>query len=524
MTFDIPKQLLKCSYCDTESEIEDYSEKNEAEAQYDTYKVTVYTCPNCGAELTAPDDQTVAYCSYCGSESALTMKETDEIRPKEIIPFKVTKERAVKRYERELKRSLYVPKELKDSKHLKSFRGIYIPFLKYEVGIPHKTLLLTGDKEYTKGKYDYHEVYAIGAEIGGKVEGISFDASSAFDDSIAREIAPFNSADEVGFREEYIAGFYSDRLTTSAETYGTVVESVAVDKIYKGIEHRAGNVDIDKPGTLQQMKEETGVDGYDYKVSLLPVWFLTWKNKNRVAYSVMNGQTGKLSMDLPVDMKAFFMISFVASIAIFAVLSLMPMFILPKTISWVSAIFMVISSILLTSEIRKIYFRENHIFDLGSKDNEEKKTKTDKRKKNITIFILSKVLKRIGIVVALYITAVSVFDIIHSLARLDIFLNPFIYSLCIVIQTICSVKTFISALEIEKKTAVIPALFAPAALAIGLIIGIKNPAADYWFYGMALMCFGGMFLNSLSLVNHFNYLTTRPVPDFFRREGADHGI
>ena len=35
-----------------------------------------------------------------------------------------------------------------------------------------------------------------------------------FDDSIAREIAPFNVADQEDFKEAYIAGFYSDKLTT----------------------------------------------------------------------------------------------------------------------------------------------------------------------------------------------------------------------------------------------------------------------------------------------------------------------
>ena len=67
------------------------------------------------------------------------MKQEEAIKPARIIPFKISKEKAVKTYEDALKPYIYVPKELKEGKHLDSFRGIYIPYLSYEVDIP-KTL------------------------------------------------------------------------------------------------------------------------------------------------------------------------------------------------------------------------------------------------------------------------------------------------------------------------------------------------------------------------------------------------
>ena len=166
MAFNIPTQGLKCGYCDTEMQIEDYSLSNDAEANKSTYMVTIYTCPNCGAELSAPDDQTVAYCSYCGGESNLTMKQEEAIRPKRIVPFKISKEKAVMTYEEALSRCLYVPKELKEGKHLDSFRGIYIPYLSYEVDIPYNAFKLQATKDYTSGKWDYHEEYDITAVAG----------------------------------------------------------------------------------------------------------------------------------------------------------------------------------------------------------------------------------------------------------------------------------------------------------------------------------------------------------------------
>ncbi len=520
MAFNVPNQALKCGHCDTDMQIDEYDLSNVAEEDKDTYTVTVYKCPNCGAELSAPDDQTVAYCSYCGGESNLTMKQEEAIKPARIIPFKITKEKAVKTYEDALKPYIYVPKELKEGKHLDSFRGIYIPYLSYEVDIPESTLELKATKDYTVDKWDYHEEYDIEAEIGGTIKGISFDASSSFDDSIAREIAPFNVADQEDFKEAYIAGFYSDKLTTPPETYGDTVEKIAIDTVYSSIAERAEGVEVMAPREYSEKKRQTGVDGYRHRVDLFPVWFLTWKKKGRVAYSVMNGQTGKLSMDIPVDKKAFFRVSAIATAVLFVILSLIPMFILPKTISWITAIFLMISSIAFSSEISKIYYRENHIYDLGNVN--VKKEMQDKEKKKAT----SRGRKRgiLGKLFGLIIFVIAAFFVITKIPnRSENITIVVVYAITLLIQIMLFIKTTGRVAKIEKKTAFIPMLIGIIVLAIGLFIGIKNPVYDYWYYGTAILCLLGMLANMISMINYLNYLTTRPVPDFFRREGAYHG-
>lgn len=518
MAFNVPTQALKCGHCDTDMQIADYDLSNEAEVNKDTYTVTVYTCPNCGAELSAPDDQTVAYCSYCGGESNLTMKQEDAIKPERIIPFKISKEKAVKTYEDALSKSIYVPKELKEGEHLDSFRGIYMPYLSYEVDIPDNVLNLKGTKRYTSGKWDYYEEYEIDAEIGGAIKGMSFDASASFDDSIAREIAPFDISEEKDFREAYVAGFYSDKLTTPPETYGDIVEDIAIDAVYKGIGEKAGDVRVIAPEDFSEKKRQLGVAGYRHRVDLFPVWFLTWKNEERVAYSVMNGQTGKLSMDIPVDKKAFFRGSGIATVVLFVILSLIPMFILPKTISWLAAVFLMISSIVFSNEISKIYYRENHIFDIGNvnvKKGKQKRKKAETAKWKRVIF---------GILLGIIIFVVTVFfTLLITLGGGGSMINPVVYAVTLLIQIILFIKTTARAVKIEKKTAFIPMLIGIIVLGIGLFIVAKNPVYDYWYYGMAILCLLGMLGNMVSMINYLDYLTTRPVPDFFRREGADHG-
>ena len=201
MVFDIAEQQLKCEFCSSRMTIQKYKSNNEGETQQMTYDTVVYTCRNCGAELTAPDEQTVAYCSYCGSEQMLSAKHEQALRPKNIIPFKKTKEQAMEQYAKALKGKFYVPKEFKDPNFLEGFRGIYLPYFSYNTVVADRQVQFEGTASYTKGGYDYTETYRVDTHLGGHSSDVNFDASSAFDDTLANEIAPFNAKDMKEFHE-----------------------------------------------------------------------------------------------------------------------------------------------------------------------------------------------------------------------------------------------------------------------------------------------------------------------------------
>jgi len=121
------------------------------------------------------------------------------------------------------------------------------------------------------------------------------------------------------------------------------------------------------------------------------------------------------------------------------------------------------------------------------------------------------------------VAVIALFPVWGKLNRDGNLMNPIVYAIALLIQTRLFLKTSGKAAKIEKKTAFIPMLIGIIVFATGMVIGIMNPVYDYWYYGMAILCFLGMLANMISMINYLNYLTTRPVPDFFRREGADHG-
>ena len=510
MVYDIGKQQLACPYCETLCNVEEYRQDNAAQYVNDTYCVNTFLCKNCGAELTAPEEQTVAYCSYCGGEAMLNEKQAETIRPKRIIPFRKTKKQAIRAYEDAVKKALYVPKEMKDASFLEGFRGIYLPYWSIDVEIPQRDLQFKGTRTYTQGKYDYHETYDVTASVGGEVEGAVYDASSAFDDTLAAQIAPFDEKGSVPFDEAYLAGFYADKVTSSPQAYSSLAMEQAVDKVYENIQEKAGKVNVSLPAGKEKRIEAIGAKATGEKVSLFPVWFLTWRNKDRVAYSVMNGQSGKITVDLPVDLKQFFLYSGVAAAVLFVLMSLLPAFIQPMTMASLCAALLVMSGWILNREFKQIRLQEQHVYDYGSGSGKKEKPK-------------KKAMSCLGAGLLVVVAANLLGMAISTSQGSEGSVGP-TFLLAFACQAFLSVKLIRNAAGMKNKSGLLPAVLAPVILGLGLYVGM-NPEVfpnDGWYYALATGCLLGILINALFVISRYNDLATRPVPNFFRREGANN--
>ena len=509
MVYDIEDKQLHCPYCDTRMGLGEYGYSNAAQTVQDAYLVNLFLCPNCGAELTAPQEQTVAYCAYCGGEATLTQKMAPAQRPTAIIPFTKTKAEAAEAYEQAVKRKLYVPKELKDPAFLEGFRGVYLPYWNIDVTIPEKDLSIKGTKTYTRGGYDYTETYDVKAHIGGAVEGAVYDASAAFDDTLAAQIAPFDQKEARPFAEGYLAGFYADKVTTDPGVYEELALSQATEKVYEGIRKEAGGITLSLPAGKQERLQQVGATAQGQRVSLFPVWFLTYRKGDRVAYSVMNGQTGKLSTEVPVDLKQFFLTSLIGAGVLFLLLSLLPVFMGARLLAAISALLLLVSGQLLNGELKRIRLQEQHTFDWGHQSQAGKKRKLPGSScLGTTLAVLYYGL----------MAAVAFFTTGGSQGGV----GP-VFLFGAVGQLVISILIIRNAAGMANKSAILPGVLGLIIMVAGLLVSAGELAHDGWYYGLCLGCLGGMLLNILSAVRHCNELTTRPVPNFFRREGADNG-
>ena len=317
--FSIESQDLECQSCKTHYNPKDYNQTPEG-METDVYKTQVFTCPNCGAEIESTDLSATGFCAYCGSAVVFESRVKEEKKPQKIIPFQITKEQCKKIYLNKIRSFYYRKNDLEDSAYLERFVGFYLPYWLYNFAFNEK-LQLEGRKQYQSGNYSIKEDYALSGFLQGEVDGIPFDASLRFDDNISGVIAPFSKEKMQEFSPNYLLGFYSEISDTEEQSY--VGEAFAFLGEEVGRELMGANgfhspdILLKKPFYPDAIEKTVSVDR-----AMFPIWFLSYKKGDRIAYAVVNGETGKIYCDIPIEERKFYQASFLLAIPIFIVLNL----------------------------------------------------------------------------------------------------------------------------------------------------------------------------------------------------------
>jgi len=522
--YDISKKQLKCHHCSQYFDVQSYEENNDAEESL-VEGAKLYTCRNCGAELISADDEAVTYCSYCGSQALLESELEGIRRPKKIIPFQVDKSRCKQIYRKQLKNLLYVPSEFKDPEFIERFRPFYIPYWMYYVKFREEPFELDGYKDYTKGNYDYHEEYRIKAEIKDNgLYGVPYDASRNFDDSIAEEIAPFSRNQLKDYNPAYLAGMYADKPNVDASIYKEEVLDRACDVAIDDVQKSFGNITLKLPkGKKRKEFLQARYDGAE--TVFLPVWFLTWRKDNRVAYAVVNGQTGKIHIDLLADMKSFMQYTLAAAAILFLLLTLF-VSVTSRFVLWFAALLAYLISRRYFKELKEIRDRENHVFDKGYLLNDDEqlsmpeKTRSRLRRKGLKRRGKIDVSTIILVVIFFYGAIFGFMGLMYDLLVSQSGALALTF-LVLVAEIISFIKAVNVTRHLKNKRSFFISLLGLCAIAYSFIIASTMPVQDWWYYLGGLLCLSAAAIMSADLIFRYNESSTRPLPSFYNRKGGN---
>ena len=140
MEFNPKTQKLKCPFCDSEFDVKDYvanhNSTTEAEVA-DGYNSSsestsdqplyVYRCGSCGGEILTTESLGSTKCPFCSNNVVVKEKFDGQFKPDFIIPFKLTRDDAMKTYRNHVKSKKLVPKVFLDENHIDELKGIYVP-------------------------------------------------------------------------------------------------------------------------------------------------------------------------------------------------------------------------------------------------------------------------------------------------------------------------------------------------------------------------------------------------------------
>ena len=337
--FSSNAQKMVCPYCDTEFEMEtlaSYDEalntpqednmewQTQAGSEWDeseTEGLREYVCKSCGGVIVGDAMTGATSCPYCDNPVVMMGQFTGALKPDYVIPFKLDKKAAIAALNRHYGGKKLLPKIFSSQNHIEEVKGIYVPFWLFDADadaqIRYKASKI---RSWSDSRYNYTETSFFSVIRAGSLgfERVPVDGSSKIDDTLMESLEPYSFNDAVDFRTAYLAGYLADKYDVDADASITR----ANERIKKSTEDAFRST---VNGYTSVIAENTNVQLQNGKAkyALYPVWILntTW-NGQKYTFA-MNGQTGKLVGDLPMDKGAYnkylFMTTAIGAAAAFAV-------------------------------------------------------------------------------------------------------------------------------------------------------------------------------------------------------------
>jgi DNA-directed RNA polymerase subunit RPC12/RpoP len=319
--YDSKAQKMKCPYCDNEFDVETLSSYQSAlENQRDdamewdvsagqewtedeTTGMRTYVCQSCGGEIVGDANMGATECPFCGIPVVVKGQFAGALKPDLVIPFKLDKKDAIHALKKHYCNKRLLPKVFKDENRIEEVKGIYVPFWLFEADADafiryHATRV----RRWSSGNYDYTETSHYSVLRGGNLgfDWVPVDGSSKMEDDLMESIEPFDLNDAVDFQTAYLSGYLADKYDVTAE------QSVerANQRVRNSTED-AFAATVMGFHTVVPTSSNIQLQNGKAKYALYPVWLLntTW-NGQKYTFA-MNGQTGKLVGDLPLDKAAY---------------------------------------------------------------------------------------------------------------------------------------------------------------------------------------------------------------------------
>lgn len=342
LTFSPKTQKLSCKSCNNEYEIsvmQQYEADNQAASDQDlsfhssTSQPVAqrtddghYICPSCGAEIEAADDKVSTICPYCDNVVILTADTDEQWRPDAIIPFKVTGDQAKQMLADFCHGKRLLPKNFRNRSYLKNLKGYYVPYWLFTCDAEaDMSFHATRTRAWSDSDYDYIDTsyYLVNRTGSMSFCNVPVDGSTHMEDETTESIEPFHYEDLTEFKPAYLAGYESDKYDVDAKT----AEKRANERLYNSAEDLLCNT-VQGYDTVhvkrRQMTSKTGQVQY----VLLPVWLFETVYQGKNYQFAINGQTGKMVGELPMDTHAFWKYLFGFTGAFTILLSILGIFLL----------------------------------------------------------------------------------------------------------------------------------------------------------------------------------------------------
>ncbi len=428
------------------------------------------------------------------------------------MPFKISREDAKKKYVNATKNVAFALDGLDKEENIDKLVALYTPYFLYDYTITDD-IQYNGVHVQTRGQYEYTEKATVTVKVDVPDIMVPFDGSQSLDDTIAERLEPFPLTDLKEFNPNYLAGFFVENSSVEKDLYKDDSDGKVKDYLYDKIIKKGGEF---KPEGSYENDIKAALDDKlsfkDINGAYLPLYFMTTRYKDRVAYSIINGASGNTYVDVPIDKKKMFKSSVITSAILFVVILIASYAIgfgyEVKHLCDFGAFIASLIGFIGAKIAYQTYRQDNHLDDKGYFETKENSRDIKPKKKNskiastiVSIIVFFGIVLTIGLFFATSITVLVIKLLIKCL---------FIASIVLMILASISVKQ-------GKKTVYLLSLFSWfVAVAIKLI----NLPNDIFYYFIMVVVFAAIVVSIKAIVDEYNRFATHPSPQFMKKGGG----
>ncbi len=283
------KGRLVCPHCDGED-----SDEKLLSTEYMT------NCANCGAPMAdaIKEHTSSTKCPNCGTYVVLDERVENDFKPDVIIPFKISKQKAIEILRQEFGRRVFTPSGFLSNASVEKIEGTYVPFFIYDYDTDaefrgHGTKVRT----WSDYNYEYTETshYQVDRSMKAEFDDVPVDASIEMEDSIMDLMEPFDYSGLKDYQERYMSGFLGEKYNMTKEE----LEPRALAKIESSVEGLLKESMIEYATIIPEYKDIRKTSKR-VRYALLPIWEYVFRYQGINYRFHVNGETGKVVGSTPV--------------------------------------------------------------------------------------------------------------------------------------------------------------------------------------------------------------------------------
>ena len=263
----------------------------------------LYTCPSCGAQIVTDETTAATFCYYCHNPVVLAGRLEGQFRPDYVIPFQIDRQKAEEIFSQWIGRKKYVPETFYNKKQIESMSGVYFPYWLYSCKVKGD-LQAEGKTVHTWEtagmRYTETKVYDIQRQGDMNVDSVARNALKKANRKLIDGVLPYRLNEKKEFSMGYLSGFVAENRDMEKDGFVNEVKEEVRQFALSSLSSQTGNY-----SSVQVRKNQVDITEETWAAALLPVWTVTYNDKARgkIYYFALNGQTGKIWGELPVDNK-----------------------------------------------------------------------------------------------------------------------------------------------------------------------------------------------------------------------------